>query len=72
MSAGDWRPLPGWTWSDAHGWMPPPVTINNFGTVSDEYLRGFQAGVEAQLKAIEKSQKADSSVDGPGENPFLR
>jgi len=23
MSCGDWKPLPGWTWSDAHGWRPP-------------------------------------------------
>lgn len=23
MPIGDWTPLPGWTWSDACGWMPP-------------------------------------------------
>lgn len=23
MPFGDWRPPPGWTYSDAHGWQPP-------------------------------------------------
>lgn len=76
MTTGDWTPPPGWTWSDAHGWAPPPCRLCN-DTGDQRYWEGRWRDADAELvrmrealgqarNHVKASADAEQMMDGFG------